>query len=313
MTSLNEIVEDFAKGKDRATYSQNIFAEHGSLYSYGTHFTLAIREPEETNLKDGKAWYLLNGDRYSVSTSRHQSYTFSALRNEPRVSFTALREAGIRPKQVCLVDFTPDYQDFWSKHDQESTEVWLKNQPVGASLSRHYDHEGNLSGISAHRVGSAVLRTGSQGSYRHYLCSMDEDSYFISELVLPVTSVEQAFEDLKPANVLLAELEGKEVKRQGEWFFIKTSREELKAVNILIKDFVTKCYTLPKSDSFSNGHVVTKVATDGTNVFCRGTVRHIDNWGHPTGEHRMLKLGKDTYTATMNTAIASWSAGGSVD
>ena len=59
----------FAKGADKGQGS-HMFIERGVIYSYGHHFPIAIRV-------GGRV--LVNADKYSPSTSRHQSYVRSAL------------------------------------------------------------------------------------------------------------------------------------------------------------------------------------------------------------------------------------------
>lgn len=58
----------FAVGKERDHYKArgNVFFEGDVLYSYGTHFPLAVK------CRNG---YILNGDNYSSSTGQHQSLT----------------------------------------------------------------------------------------------------------------------------------------------------------------------------------------------------------------------------------------------
>jgi hypothetical protein len=53
----------------------NIVSGHDGIYSYGRHFPLAIPLRQDGTL----VGYLLNGDVYSVSTSRHQREVRSVL------------------------------------------------------------------------------------------------------------------------------------------------------------------------------------------------------------------------------------------
>src|SRR3990167_1848781 len=65
----------FFEGKK--DYVQNgrksLYFYRDTIYSYGQHFPLVIRNYAESNHKSGKVWYLINGDKYSVTTSQHQS------------------------------------------------------------------------------------------------------------------------------------------------------------------------------------------------------------------------------------------------
>lgn len=75
--------EEFWNGK------RSVFSADGVLYSYGRHFPLAVALPEGRS----GARFLLNGDRYSVTTNGHQGATFGVFREEPRVSFRAVGAA----------------------------------------------------------------------------------------------------------------------------------------------------------------------------------------------------------------------------
>lgn len=69
MTTNSELAEKFAKGATHGK-ANNTFIDGDTIYSYGYHFPMATRT------KDG---FLVNSSRYSVSTSKHQSYVRSAL------------------------------------------------------------------------------------------------------------------------------------------------------------------------------------------------------------------------------------------
>lgn len=74
------------------------------LYSYGSHFELGRMVTEE----DGSRFYLLNGDTYSVTTSRHQSMTRDAAHGTGLpvliVPHTAMASAGIVLDSIRPVD-----------------------------------------------------------------------------------------------------------------------------------------------------------------------------------------------------------------
>lgn len=79
-----ELFHVFASGTQEHGRSANgnVFFSGDVLYSYGTHFPLAVRY---------KGKMLLNADSYSVTTSKHQSYAASALRHFDRIRLPALR------------------------------------------------------------------------------------------------------------------------------------------------------------------------------------------------------------------------------
>ena len=93
MKSQAKLIDEFENGAKRGTAS-SMFIESDTLYSYGHHFPLAIRF-EKT---DGYQ-FVVNGDRYSVSTSAHQNQCFGL---GPQIPFSALHAARIQPTEMDI-------------------------------------------------------------------------------------------------------------------------------------------------------------------------------------------------------------------
>ena len=70
MKAQYELIEAFREGATRGTAS-NMFVEGDTLYSYGHHFPLVERYGLPSGYK-----FLINADRYSLTTSQHQSRVF---------------------------------------------------------------------------------------------------------------------------------------------------------------------------------------------------------------------------------------------
>lgn len=132
MSSHDEIAtrwRDRALGNtDRANYSRsgNVWGAGDTLYSYGTHFPLVEL------LRDGKGkprLFLLNGDRYSVTTARHQNVARDVVgrvkEDVPNVviPFAALDAAGIDRATLELVDDEPERHET-IPHALESPTRW---------------------------------------------------------------------------------------------------------------------------------------------------------------------------------------------
>ncbi len=294
------VVQRFSEGKNY--HGSRIFAEGDILYSYGRHFPLAVRRGEP-----GAEWYLLNGDKYSKSTSKHQGITYSVFSNSPRVSFTALNAAGISYNSCKLIDFTKDEYEY-AYHDNIEFANFKNLMPAGAEYHEKKDVDGRILSKSYHRIGAVILEQGKN----HFVCGMDEGSYFISLLPKKVKTVQESFEVLKPKRIIEAEKQGVSPLRQGEWFFIPVARPYLITHPIKEKDF-EKSAALPSADDSSNQHICTRLKKIGKRYFVKGIVRHRNPRTNRRADHKPLKLGEGIYEALCNTAKGNWSASGRVD
>jgi len=125
---------------------------------------------------------------------------------------------------------------------------------------------------------------------RHYLCGVDERQLFIAECPGPVTSVKAAHDSLKgDARIKLAEDRSRKVTRQGEWFFLEATEEELKAIETLLRK--NQLGLLKKRSLGAGGHphvademvvMSPKILAHGWpvqngDVFIRGSVKHTDH------------------------------------
>lgn len=93
----------------------NIYGEGPVLYSYGSHFRLAEYWPAGRHGRD-RALFLLNGDRVSVTTSRHQSATQGGVGRRAAgfgadvliLPFSALEGARIVRESIRPLEIRPD-------------------------------------------------------------------------------------------------------------------------------------------------------------------------------------------------------------
>jgi len=309
MISQSELVENFVNHNATRGKASNMFVDGNTLYSYGYHFPLLVR------LDWG---YLQNADRYSATTSQHQSLTSQYA--DALVPFSALSQALIGER----VSGWPRYDRYGRLltvlpelelvHKVKERIDLVGYQQVGGDRKRisvaQYDHlpadeQRYFLPLFERRPESLILRHRG----RYLLSSMDNYRYFICELPEPVDTVEQGFEALKPKDLD----PGKEWVRQGEWFFqvwdvpqtlLWGKGDHKRAYKYLHRQFV-----LPRSSDSANPHIATRGAIIGDTVVVSGQIRH--------PEHRMLKLSyaKDPklFVAYHNRAIQSWSADGRVD
>lgn len=99
------------------------------LYSYGTHFELARLVGNRSS-----GFFLLNGDRYSVSTSGHQSIIRGAVAQtgieSMIVPYSALEAAGIVLDSIRPLEIQPERTEKWTE-DVEA--AWAPGDPGTAS------------------------------------------------------------------------------------------------------------------------------------------------------------------------------------
>jgi hypothetical protein len=315
--SFGEVIKRFANPKyEHSKASSVFFKDRNTIYSFGTHFPLALRG--EFGATDGEYNYLINGDYYSVTTSQHQNCAISSLRPNVIIPFSALEGAGIKLNTIKVVarreDETYETCSVCGKvvtHDVEWVEVHDDDKtPLcpDAKISWH------------HILGAVVLtaETYAQAKREYYLSGVDENeplrsrnaAYFLCKLPREVVSIDDAYESLKPLAVQLAYKWGEDVKRQGDIFAVPTTS--------LTKDI--KCPTQKRARVFNAdgnaSHTVSelRVYEDMAEdiVYARGVLRHEpQGWRRP--QHKRVLLGKVWHALYKNLAQGSWSAQGNVD
>lgn len=125
MSSTQEVVErwvDYKLGAATRLLNPsrvNVDAHEHAIYSWGRHFEMGRL------IGDGPgAFWLLNGDRYSSSTSRHQGQLRSTVERTGMpvliVPFSALDLAGVIYDTIQPIEITPD-QNLTHEH---SCEAW---------------------------------------------------------------------------------------------------------------------------------------------------------------------------------------------
>jgi hypothetical protein len=139
-----------------------------------------------------------------------------------------------------------------------------------------------------------VVRRKTPGTKRHYLMGVDERQLFICQLPKGVSTVRDAHSSLKAPTVTLAEgkVPGRTI-RQGEWFFVNISDEEMARVNSEVKKMgAHKKASIGRFAGRSGGkpHVADELVTvtgealehgfpvrQRPEVYVRGSVHHPDH------------------------------------
>lgn len=273
MLSNEDAVKAFRDG--HKGNSKHVFHDDNkTLYSYGHHFKLAVR------LDTGE--YLINGDTYSSSTSRHTSLCIQYLRPNVIIPFSALDQVTRDYHLIKLISRESDRYIQRTRKDPET---------------------GELIKYEEHRLGAAVIEF--KGKY--YLSSIDsgakgQGGYFLVELPKNARTVANAFDLLFPEELN----PNCPYVRQGEFFFVPT---DMKTTDLLpmeprFEDKNNIARYFPNAGT-GHAHMATEIRHTGEDIYVRGTIRHT--------EHKMLKLGKIWHRVYVNRAVRSFSAGGNVD
>ena len=330
MSSNHDIAVRFAKEagnpNPRLLLNQrgNVYVnpyDHRELLSYGSHFVLARIMLDENG---DRAWWLLNGDRYSHSTSRHQSDIRGAAQRTGLpviiLPFTALREAKIMQDTIQLQEVLPDrWESTWhtvpTRDDIPGYPYDMRERPDG-----QWEYE-----TRAHRLGASVFRatyrTGwTPGKYdgewteASFLSAFDTQEstplYFLAQLPGHPKTVARAFEALKPRAVRNADKSSGEYVRQGDVFAVATERSTRE---------ITRGGKLPiakRALVLGVSHTASEVVVAGGKTYGRGILRHEPGrWRE--SEHKRVKMGdsKTWHLIVKNTVPPdrSWSMGGNVD
>ncbi len=186
---------------------------------------------------------------------------------------------------------------------------------------------------TVHYTGASLFKVGS----KHFLFDLDRRELeqqvfnpFLVQLFGPAETIAEAYEAMKPVQVREAEKSGTELKRQGEWFFIKAPKDVQKRCNEIE---TLANVSLRAGDNRPNeckavgfdkdGKVVEVVKnTHGRlgfhespddddlkmphTMYVTGRVRHTGR------EHADLML-KGFWIAVPNTATDSWQISGDID
>lgn len=348
MTNLKQIIDRYAEqaGTDNPRFLRlgggNVYVNstyrwetsagrygEDTIYSYGSHFPMARIMPD----KDGnrRGWWLVNGDSYSVTTSKHQGWLRSAiaLTHLPTVilPFSALNTGGIDYKTIKLVEVLKDRYTWEPRTRDKAPDIQEREYSYSKrnfrqledgrwSYEENVHHLGESLFTAQWRIrGSFNPGTGhydEQKGTGYFLSAFDTQEgfglYFLAQLpkgARPKT-VAEAFEALKPAEVVSAETEypKREILRQGDIFAI--ARPELKTRDLIRWD---QTYLL------GTNHTATEVRVLGGKTYARGILRHKPQWRRP--DHRNVKLGdrKTWFEVVKNTVPEgrSWSISGNVD
>ena len=303
-----------------------------TIYSYGSHFPMAIRGA-------GGVEVLVNGDsfcgEFCGETSQHQGHLLAALKKaeieHPTISLSALVDAGVevaQPDSFVVVDFQPDS---WTSGIRRLGAGFEREVPEEARTEPSikylpWEPPGGGSFIEAreawHVLGAAVVRVKGVKRGNYLLCSMDEGCYFVSRLPRRALTVDEAFLVLKPDAIFHAEELGLQIQRQGEWFAVLVAHDDGRALSgremaVFLglgskKELLEKSAVgaLPRISEEQNRHVVRHFTSERRIFATRRMLHKHPTWDRSTEQHAALQFRDSWWQMHRNTELMSWSQNG---
>jgi hypothetical protein len=226
-------------GWPKQNYTQSVWwPNHSVIYSYGEHYALAYR------IKSGEA--ILNLDRYSVTTSCHQTRLSGRYGRKENtgipMSFLNLKRLDVEPRAMQAIDAVSQEQlsDYDCQSRIEMAETYQRvNDKYGnfatvrGGHSRYNNNYYVTVSVKPHMLfeyDKFQYLAGSGPLYWHYwLCKLPERYADIMEAV----------KALEPQVVTDAKKNGLDVKRIGKYYFIPRyhGKQARKIYRNMIREF----------------------------------------------------------------------------
>lgn len=251
-----ETMRDVSFGKDNASLARDLKARHGAgeiridaenLYRLNTYLSgknnwvrICYHEAEANIVakrikREGKDDLLLGNS--SILPLIGRTVAYGRVRNNNRetlvqrilaehmrmIPFSIFEQANLDLNKINLVDQTGD-ETLTRKVKNPNYKSWLESSRSGPEFITQNIH---FTGASLFEVeGRYFLFDINREEIKHKIFNP-----FVVELKTKATSIKQAYESLKPSEVIKAEKQGKKVLRQGEWFFIPSAKPKMPKVS----------------------------------------------------------------------------------
>jgi hypothetical protein len=227
------IARKFARGATSGKGSR-VFIEGNKIYSFGRHFVLATRK-EEGDWGCGLR-FIVNGDRYSSSTSGHTNLVIHACKSSVQIPFSALDAAGLTqarfgtmssPIPICVLWLTKTTSGTRYVVYVEEMSIQRGQSIVAMKATSAFRPMDNRRGRHEHIFGGVIIELCG----KYYLSAIDQNepwrlrAYFFCELPGTPGSIAEAYDSLSQ-QVRDAESAGINVRRQGDIFLIRLTERD---------------------------------------------------------------------------------------
>ncbi|HEY1954362.1 MAG TPA: hypothetical protein VGH28_02090 [Polyangiaceae bacterium] len=148
--------------------------------------------------------------------------------------------------------------------------VWEPERAFHVTVARNFAPQPRGKIVSEDKY-RRVIEQFTVSRRRHFLCGMDESHLFIAQLPRPVPTVADARRALRPTEI------APETKRQGEWFFVEPTAEDLAEID---RALVRERMGIAAGGGLVRAgrqHVAAEFCTARGRIFVRGAIRHPDH------------------------------------
>lgn len=213
----------------------------------------------------------------------------------PMIPFSVFTEAGLNLNKLSILERGPEMtvtrvEEKYNSKTRENDKIDVQVHFTGASLFQ-VETKTFLFDIDQREIKHKIFNA------------------FLVELTSPVKTISEAYQSLKPQEVIDAEKAGLEVKRQGEWFFIPVKGDfdaVMHTPNWGNDKGKTVAMPLDLRAGNNRPNKVTQHAKVGKEIFVSGRCEHSGR------EHATLML-KGWFKAVPNTSVQSFTLTGDVD
>jgi hypothetical protein len=301
--SISEVIGAFCRHEPNPDKSHSVSQKNDILYSYSAPIARWVN-----------GHLLYNVDRYSVTTSRHQSNVRSS-ENVP-ISFGCLNAHNVHVGEryadlssLEVIDTTDGvYRETTSEHPAEfdafENAITAEFGPIGEFHTQTWTD--GVKHKTYHLTGSSLIRVDGKALWS----SVDAGDYFVCQLPDPdVCSIQDAIYTLRPRPIRYR----RDIIRQGEFFFVPTDAKppvHLIEKWVRLSDLARQAWPIVtrvrnwRRDDVHIGHHTAQFAVSGRNagerMIVSGTIRD--------RQHGKLVLPGGWFEVWHNTQIVSYSA-----
>lgn len=221
-----------------------------------------------------------------------------------------VRDTDAKRKQLVLLvreveqEFEETIDPSWVKRASRRHKDWLQRFLRENGLQRS-----DLARVQP-KDGVLIVKRKTPADIRYFLMGVDERQLFIAQLTRSATTVEGA-RKLLGNTVQFAEgkRRGSSIDRQGEWFFLETTREQREAIDKLIRKNVIQVRNKVAIGAFMNrggnphraDELVHFQDTEG-----RLAARHPEMLNFPVRERKVFIKGKVTHQDHKTVHFHQW-------